>query len=374
MRLGVFTTQALGLPSGHTTYQDTLLEGLFAQTRHQIVVLASERDPAFEVPAPHEMIRIHHPRQRFVGALNFDLFAEGAATVAARRADLGALIANAQWPMPRPPGVPRIAVMYEAAFLEPSPWGVYSAYAARQFLTVPRRNLRNAEVVVCLSEHGQHDIARAFRVARERIVVAPPALRDFAPLRRSRWQPPGDYVLSVGWFHPRKDVTLTLRAWRRAVELGLNADLVLAGTEGPPDRRYGSMGRRILDHVGASLAHRVYFTGTVPRAELGALYRNASGLIMTSMHEGFGIPAIEAFSMGVPVVAARRTSLPEVVGPAGVVVASDPDALGKALVEACTSVADRQAMRAYASTFTVERQVAPFLAIADRLEPSGSAR
>ena len=232
---------------------------------------------------------------------------------------------------------------------------------------MPRRNLHNAEAIVTLSEHGREGIARAFNIARERIAIAPPALQAFEPLEHSRWQPPSAYVLAVGWFHPRRDVILTLDAWRRAVDLGLDADLVLAGTEGPPDRRHGSIGRRILESVGRELAARVYFTGSIPRADLGALYRGASALLMTSMHEGFGIPAIEAFSFGVPVVAARRTSLPEVVGPAGYVVASDADSLGKALVDVCVHANDTSTMRAYAATFTRERQVAPFLAIADRL-------
>lgn len=372
MRLGVFVTSASPLPSGHTSYQSTLLAGLLAQQRHQIVVLASERDVNLTIPSPHELVSIRHPRQRLVGALNFDVHAEGVATLAAKRANLGALIANAQWPMPRPPGVPRIAVLYEAAFLDPSPWGVYSAYRARQFLTVPRRNLRNAEAIVCLSEHGREEIARGFRVARERIFIAPPGLMPFPEQADSPWQPNRPYVLAVGWFHPRKDVILALQAWRNAFEHGLDADLVLAGTEGPPDRRYGSMGRRIVDTVGADLASRVFFTGSVSRGDLGVLYRDALALLMTSMHEGFGIPAIEAFSHGVPVVAVRRTSLPEVVGPAGHVVASDPVALGRTLVDVSADRGDVDAMLSYAKSFTVERQVAPFLALADRIEAEQS--
>jgi glycosyltransferase involved in cell wall biosynthesis len=371
VRIGVFLTHGSSPPSGHRTYQEGVLDGLLRQSRHQIVVFCSERDPSPLVPAPHELVTLAHPRQRFIAAVNFDVHAEAIATLAARRAKLDALVANAQWAMPRPPGVPRIVVLYEASFLDPAPWGIYSNYAARQFLTVPRRNLRHAEAVVCTSEFSRDQIARGFGVPADRIFVAPPALRPFPPLDRSRWRPPGAYVLSVGWFHPRKDVILALASWRRAVELGLDADLVLAGTEGPPDRRHGSMGRRVLDTVGAALAHRVYFTGSIPRAELGALYRDARALLMTSMHEGFGIPAIEAFSMGVPVVAVDRSSLPEVVGPAGVVVAPDADALASALVDACARPSDAAELRAYAATFTTERQVAPYLAIVDRMASRG---
>jgi glycosyltransferase involved in cell wall biosynthesis len=221
---------------------------------------------------------------------------------------------------------------------------------------------------VCLAEHGREQIARWFHTPLDRIRIAPPSLQPFG-----EWAGPppiGDrsYVMQVGWFHPRKDVTLALAGWRDAVERGLDADLVLAGTAGPPDRRHGSIGRRILETVGVDLVPRVRFTGSIPRRELGAYYRAASAVLMTSIHEGFGIPAIEAASMGVPVVAVGRASLPEVVGPIGAVVAPAPAAVGEALLHACTSPPDVQALKRYAASFSVERQVAPFLDLADRIE------
>lgn len=130
------------------------------------------------------------------------------------------------------------------------------------------------------------------------------------------------------------------------------------------------MGRRILETVGFDLAARVRFTGSISRAELGAYYRGASAVLMTSMHEGFGIPAIEAASVGVPVVAVGRASLPEVVGPIGAVVAADPMAIGEALMLACTATPDVAALKDYAASFSLERQIAPFLELADRIEAS----
>jgi glycosyltransferase involved in cell wall biosynthesis len=272
--------------------------------------------------------------------------------------------------MPRPPGVLRLAVLFEAAFADPAPWGMYPALTQRQWIRVTARNLRGAVAVVCLSEHGRDDIVRNFGVAPDRLLLGPPSLRPFPRVDRSRYRPANPYVLVVGWFHPRKDVMLALAAWRSAVERGLDADLVLAGAEGPADHRHGAMGRRILDAVGRDLARRVHFTGLIPRGELGALYRHASALLMTSQQEGFGMPAIEAFSLGVPVVAAARTSLTEVVAPAGSVVAPEPDALGDALVDVCARPPDGDKLRAYAASFTPERQVAPVLAVADRLATS----
>jgi len=367
VRLGVFIPEGSRPTNGQGTYQQGLLAGLLAQDRHQVVVLIGEHDAAPMIPTPHELVRIPRPRRRLFSVSTFDVFAEGAGTLAARRARLDGLVANAQFAMPRPPGVPRIVVLFEAAFAEPSQWGTYPAMTQRQWIRVTKRNLRHAFSVICLTEHGRSETIRNFGVPAERIGVAPPALVPIPVADHSRYRPPGRYVLVVGWFHPRKDVTLALAAWRRAVERGLDADLVLAGTEGPVDHRHGTMGRRILDTVGHALARRVHFTGLLPRDELGALYRDAAALLMTSRHEGFGIPAIEAFSFGVPVVAVARTSLTEVVSPVGSVVAADPEALAAALVEVCTHNRGHDVRRAYAATFTPARQVEPILAAADRI-------
>ena len=264
-------------------------------------------------------------------------------------------------------------MLYEAAFLEKTPWGVYSAYSFRQALTVPQRNLEGAYAVVCLSEHGRARTERLFKVPSERLVLAPPSVLGFGAVAPSSPLGARPYVMQVGWFHPRKDVTLGLAAWRDAVESGLDADLVLVGAEGPPDRNYGPLPRRVLDVVGHELFERVHCPGSVPRRVLGSYYAHASALLMTSLHEGFGLPAIEAASFGVPIVAVDRSSMPEVVGPIGPVVAPTPAAISAALIEVCTQAPDRDALRKYAASFSVERQTAPFLDVADAIAAGASS-
>ncbi len=355
------------LPAGHTTYQATLLQGLLDQTRHQIVVFASDHAEAPEVVAPHELVRVAQRRQPLIGTVNVDLYAEGAVRRAVERAGVDALIVTAQFHAPRPRDIPRIAVLYEAAFLEETPWGVYSAYNFRQALTVPKRNLAGAFAVVCLSEHGRVRTQRLFGVPADRLVLAPPSVLDFGTVASSSPLGARRYVMQVGWFHPRKDVTLGLAAWREAVEQGMEQDLVLVGAPGPPDRVNGPLPRRVLDVVGHELFDRVHCPGSVPRRVLGSYYAFASALMMTSLHEGFGLPAIEAASFGVPIVGVNRSSMPEVIGPVGRVVEPTPKDVGAALVDACSIPADRDPLRRYAASFSTERQTAPFLHIADAI-------
>lgn len=367
MRLGLFVAHPDVQPAGHTTYQATLLEGLLQQSRHEIVVFASDHAEAPDVPAPHELVRVAQRRQPLIGTVNVDLYAEGAVRRAVERSSIDALIVTAQFHAPRPAKVPRIAVLYEAAFLEDTPWGVYSAYNFRQALTIPKRNIDGAYAVVCLSEHGRRRTERLFSVNPDRLVLAPPSVLGFGEMPGR--SPLGDrpYVMQVGWFHPRKEVTLGLAAWREAVEGGLDADLVLVGAEGPPDRVHGPLARRVLDTVGHDLFDRVHCPGSVPRRVLGAYYAHAAALLMTSLHEGFGLPAIEAASFGVPIVAVNRSSMPEVVGPVGRVVEPTARAVSQALLEALMTPADRDALQKYAATFSIERQTAPFLDIADAI-------
>ncbi len=88
--------------------------------------------------------------------------------------------------------------------------------------------------------------------------------------------------------------------------------------------------RRYIDEMG--LHDAVTFTGTVSDEELVAAMARADVLVMTSRHEGFGVPALEAMSLGLPVVANDAGALPEVVGDAGLLVdARDPYALAGAV-------------------------------------------
>jgi glycosyltransferase involved in cell wall biosynthesis len=86
-------------------------------------------------------------------------------------------------------------------------------------------------------------------------------------------------------------------------------------------------------------------TGYVSDAERQRLYREAAMLVVPSFEEGFGIPALEAMTMGVPVVAARRGALPEVLGDAGVLVdIEEPGPLAAAMEHVLTDADARRRM------------------------------
>jgi glycosyltransferase involved in cell wall biosynthesis len=169
-------------------------------------------------------------------------------------------------------------------------------------------------------------------VARERIAVCPHGAPDWAPRPET---PANGYILFFGTLEPRKNVGGLLDAYERILARQPSADpetvrlqpdhrgatqvpdLVIAG-------RATDAARPWLDRIARPpLAGRVRYIGYVDRARRREVYAGAAMLVQPSFEEGFGITVLEAMSLGVPVVAARRGSLPEVAGDAALFV--DPD-------------------------------------------------
>jgi glycosyltransferase involved in cell wall biosynthesis len=115
------------------------------------------------------------------------------------------------------------------------------------------------------------------------------------------------FFLNVGAAYPYKNLTRLIEAF---VHMGASYRLVLAGDHGAftPELREQA--------TAAGVSDRVVFPGPVSEAELAALYSAALAYAFVSYSEGFGLPGLEAMSAGLPVVAARAGSLPEIYGDA----------------------------------------------------------
>ena len=117
--------------------------------------------------------------------------------------------------------------------------------------------------------------------------------------------------------------------------------LVLAGGPAAPDDT------AVVEARHPSLRGRVVRTGYVGDADLAALYRGARCFVYPSLYEGFGLPPLEAMQCGTPVITANTSSLPEVVGDAGLMVDPlDVDAFAAAMLARWQDEAAREAARA----------------------------
>lgn len=200
-----------------------------------------------------------------------------------------------------------------------------SPEARRAFHRGLQRGIRRAAHVVTPSVATRDDLCREFDVPPERVSVVPwaadarlakefslgvPSLRVQA--LRDAYQLSQRWLLSFGGGTPRKNAAGTIAAFARLpAELRTNLNLVLLGCEPEPVRQR----LEALAHE-LGVARQVRTLGFVPHAELPAFFSGAAALVIASFCEGFGLPVLDAFAAGVPVVASSSSSLPEVAGAA----------------------------------------------------------
>lgn len=142
-------------------------------------------------------------------------------------------------------------------------------------------------------------------------VITTAAAEGGAPAAR---RPPWPYFLCVGTIEPRKNLSRVLDALSRLEREHQRFGLVLAGAAGPG---MGDVQGRIRE---LGLCHRVLLWGAPTPAELRWLYADATALVFASIYEGFGLPILDAFASGTPVITSSVSSMPEVAGDAALLV------------------------------------------------------
>jgi len=193
----------------------------------------------------------------------------------------------------------------------------------RDYPVLVRTHAERADQVIVVSRFTGSQVERMLGVEPGRISVCSPGAPAWLP-RPSR--PREGYVLFFGTLEPRKNLGVLLDAYEELATRRTLPELVLAGKATAESAPW-------LERITrAPLNRLVRHLGYVPAAQRQALYAGASMLVQPSFEEGFGLPVLEAMTVGVPVVAADAGALPEVGGDAVLLVpASDPAALGSAI-------------------------------------------
>ena len=191
-------------------------------------------------------------------------------------------------------------------------------------LTV-RRTARRAAHIITVSEYSRQDIIKTYRLDPERITVtleaAPAHFRPAASSEvervRALYGLEKEYILAVGSIQPRKNLIRLIRAYahlRHSRPSDKLPQLVLVGKRA---WLYSSTLRALAE---SGLDDRTVLTGYVSETDLPALYTGALCFVYPSYFEGFGLPPLEAMQCGAPVITGDQTSLPEVVGDAGLLI------------------------------------------------------
>ena len=192
------------------------------------------------------------------------------------------------------------------------------------FNVTVRLAARSARVVVADSEATAADLRRCLQLDSRKVRVvlaaADPSLTRPGEASiegvRSAHGLAKPYVLYVGSNKPHKNLTRLVEAWSQVKNRG-QADLVIAGAWDPAyDGPKIAAARLGIDR-------EIRWLGSIPQAELAALYAGCAIFAFPSEYEGFGLPVLEAMACGAPVICSDRSSLPEVAGDAAIVV--DPD-------------------------------------------------
>ena len=217
--------------------------------------------------------------------------------------------------------IPSVFTLYDLTYL-----AVRQAHTTlnRLYLTlmVPRF-LQAARAIIVISESTQRDALNRYPGDANKFhVIYGGVSRKFCPAAphavaavRQRYGLPEQFILAVGTIEPRKNYETLLVAYRALRERGQTVGLVIAGKKG---WRSEAFFRQLHD---LGLEDQVCLLGYVADVDLPALYTAAEVFAFPSLYEGFGLPALEAMACGTPVIASNTSSLPEIVGDAGLLVA-----------------------------------------------------
>ncbi len=201
----------------------------------------------------------------------------------------------------------------------------YMKFYDRVAVSLMAAGLRKASAIVACSECTRRDVIGLLGYPASRIHVVHNGVDEalFKPMVvpdqfyvRYGLQPGVPYVLYVGSEDPRKNLRRLIDAFVRVAARWPEARLLKVGAA-----QFEAERRQLMDHIGRSgLMGKVDFIDQVSDIDLVHFYNIAKVFVFPSLYEGFGLPALEAMSCGTPVVASRASSLPEVVGHAGLLV------------------------------------------------------
>lgn len=195
----------------------------------------------------------------------------------------------------------------------------FSGFAKRYWTHTLPQSMKRAERLLCISEHTKKEVMIYLQIPEERLTVIPLAaaqafrvLEDVPAIQREldtlKVETP--FILTVATLEPRKNIQRLLEAFAFAQRE--NVKLVVVGKKG---WEYHNIFETVRKY---HLQNAVQFLDYTSGEQLVALYNACLFYVMPSIYEGFGLPALEALQCGAPVAVAQNTSLPEVVGDAGV--------------------------------------------------------
>lgn len=217
-------------------------------------------------------------------------------------------------------GVPVVATIMDAIPLAHPEWVNYRLRSIKNMLW--RKSAHFADHIITISEHSKGDLVHYFGLPAQRISVTPlgvdgrwfvkPPPQQLHAIRE-RYRLPETFLLSMGTLQPRKNLARIIDAHRTlSIATRQAYPLLITG-------RCGWQCDDVMERLRVDDA-QVRWLKYVPGEDLPVILHCAGALVFASLHEGFGLPVLEAFAAQVPVITSNRTALPEVAGDAALLV------------------------------------------------------
>lgn len=226
--------------------------------------------------------------------------------------------------IPRFSPVKRIVTIFDLSFLHfPE---MFNKKDLWQLTKWTRFSIENADHIVTISNFSKQDIIKQYGIDKNKITVAFPGfnkdvfkvLKDTKKIKEvlDKYKIKDPYIIYIGTIQPRKNLVRLIEATAKIEGLNL---VIIGKTRG--EGKEGWKFKEILETpIKLGIEDRVNFLGFTPESELQPLLVGAKAFTLPSLWEGFGIPAVEAMAVGCPVIVSNVSSLPEVVGKAGLLV------------------------------------------------------
>jgi alpha-1,3-rhamnosyl/mannosyltransferase len=231
---------------------------------------------------------------------------------------------------------PTVITICDLSFIRHPEW--HPIDRVKYFEKYCMKRLSRTEAIITISEFSKKEILNLLNVDPAKIYITSLGVdKTFTPGKKRMQGLLDRYLLFLGNLEPRKNLPILINAYLSLPKnLRERYPLVVAGAKAWHTNQ--------LEKALLPFNHdeKITLTGYVPQTALPDLYRGASLFIYPSLYEGFGLPVLEAMASGVPVITSNLSSLPEVVGDAGILV--DPHCVDN-LREAILMILNDEEMR-----------------------------
>lgn len=187
---------------------------------------------------------------------------------------------------------------------------------------------RQADKIIAISHHTKKDIMQYLHIPSEKIKVIHLAadqcfykkyLKNQIQKTTNKFKIQQNYLLHIGTLNPRKNLQFLIKVFAQIIKVLPNYQLVITGKKGWYYQGLFESVKKL------GLKDKVIFTGYITDEEKPLLYQGAQLFVFPSLYEGFGLPPLEAMASGCPVISSNTSSLPEVIGKAGILLSPNDE-------------------------------------------------